>query len=270
MVIPKPKRQGFWQEQVSFVLGENYLLTVQEESERDSFELVRERIRLNKGIIRNRGVDYLLYSLWDTIIDTYFQVLEDYRERLELLEEEVVFNPSESSLGKLYHLKRELIILRRGIWPQRDTLNSIDKGEHDLLSDEVCRYLRDCYDHTVQIIDLIEVYNELLGELMNVYLSAIANKTNDVMRLLTIISTIFIPLTFVAGVYGMNFNPDKSPFNMPELNWYWGYLACWLLMLTIAGILVYLFWRRGWFKSQGLNKKLLTKIKNSFSSPEKK
>jgi magnesium transporter len=270
MVIPKPKKSGFWQEQVGFILGENYLLTVQEEAERDSFELVRERIRLNKGIIRQRGADYLLYSLWDTIIDTYFQVLEDYRERLEILEEEIIFSPSEASLGKIYHLKRELIALRRGIWPQRDALNSIDKGEHDWLSEEVCRYLRDCYDHAVQIIDLIEVYSELLGELMNVYLSAIANKTNEVMKVLTVISTIFIPLTFIAGIYGMNFNPEKSPYNMPELEWYWGYAFAWGIMLVIAGSLVFYFWRKGWFKSQGIDKKLLKKIQIAEGISEKK
>ncbi len=258
MVIPKPHKRGFWQEQVSFVLGKNYLLTVQEEPDRDSFDIIRERIRLGKGVIRTQGIDYLAYSLWDTIIDTYFRVLEDYRERLEDLEEEIVFNPKESSLSTIYRLKRELIALRRGIWPQREALNSITKGEYDLLSDEVCRHLRDCYDHTVQIIDLIEIYSELLGELMNVYLSSVANKTNEVMKVLTVISTIFIPLTFIAGVYGMNF--DNSPYNMPELHWKYGYFFALALMLSIAiGSFVY-FWRRGWFTSQEISKDLLKKI----------
>lgn len=248
MVIPKKQGLGFWQEQVSIVLGKNYVLTVQEESERDCFNLIRDHIRCNKGIIRQRGADYLAYAIWDAIIDTFFVVLETYRERIEELEEEVALKPTNKTLKKIYIMKRELLALRRAIWPQREALNSILKEGFFLISDEVRKALRDCYDHAVQIIDLIEIYNELLGDLMNLYLSSFANKTNEVMKILTVISTIFIPLTFVAGIYGMNFDPEVSPWNMPELKWYWGYPACLAAMLVIALTLVAFFWRRGWFK----------------------
>lgn len=260
MVIPKEKGIGFWQEQVSIILGQNYVLTVQEEPERDCFNLVRDRIRHNKGIIRSRGADHLAYALWDAIIDTYFVVLETYRERIEELEDEVILRASDKTLGKIYTIKRELIALRRAIWPQREALNYLLKDSVPLISKPVRRDLKDCYDHAVQIIDLIEVYSELLGELMNVYLSSFANKTNEVMKILTVISTIFIPLTFIAGIYGMNFNTDVSPWNMPELNWYWGYPACLAAMGGIAISLVIFFWRRGWFKDM-----TMTKIKQSDS-----
>ncbi|ACK68954.1 magnesium and cobalt transport protein CorA [Gloeothece citriformis PCC 7424] len=254
MVIPKEKGKGFWQEQVSLVLGKDYVVTVQEEPQRDCFNLVRDRIRHNKGIIRQRGADYLTYALWDAIIDTFFVVLETYRERIEDLEEEVAFKATHKTLNKIYKMKRELLALRRAIWPQREALNSIIKERFSLISEEVRRDFRDCYDHAVQIIDLIEVYNELLGELMNVYMSSYANKTNEVMKILTVISTIFIPLTFIAGIYGMNFDTEKSPWNMPELEWYWGYPACLSVMLFIAVSLIIFFWRRGWFKD-------MTKVK---------
>ncbi|MGH2413294.1 MAG: magnesium/cobalt transporter CorA [Microcystaceae cyanobacterium] len=252
MVILKDKQKSFWIEQVSFVLGKHYLLTVQEEPERDTFDPIRDRIRSNKGIIRQRGVPYLAYSLWDAIIDGYFPVLEDYGERLEALEDEVVFNPTEQTLTKIYQIRRELLALRRAIWPQRDAINvllrdELLQGESPLTQAEARLHLRDCYDHTVQIIDVVETYRELASGLMEVYLSAVGNKMNEIMKLLTVISTIFIPLTFIAGVYGMNFNPDKSPWNMPELNWYWGYPACLGFMLGIAATQVYFFWRRGWF-----------------------
>jgi magnesium transporter len=249
MVVLKPKEQGFWLEQVSFVLGEHYLLTVQEEPDRDCFEPIRDRLRKNKGIIRSSGADYLTYALWDAIIDGYFPVLEVYGERIEVLEDEVVQNPSDRTLTKIHQIKRELLTLRRAIWPQRDAINRLIRDGSPLVDPVVLPYLKDCYDHTVQIIDMIETDRELASGLMDVYLSAVSNKMNEVMKLLTVISTIFIPLTFVAGVYGMNFNPDASPWNMPELNWYWGYPFCWGVMTAIAIILVAYFWQRGWFKN---------------------
>ena len=248
MAVPK-KGGGFWLEQVSFVLGKRYLLTVQEEPERDCFEPVRDRLRHNKGIVRQKGADYLTYALWDAIIDGYFPVLETYGESLEALEDEVVLNPTEPTLAKIYQIRRELLALRRAIWPQRDALNSLLRDECSLFKADTRPYLRDCYDHVVQIIDVIETYRELASGLMDVYLSAASNRMNEVMKLLTVISSIFIPLTFIAGIYGMNFNPDASPWNMPELNWYWGYPLCWGVMIAIAASLVYYFWRRGWLSS---------------------
>jgi magnesium transporter len=247
MIVLKDNEDGFWLEQVSFILGKHYLLTVQEEPIRDTFEPVRDRIRNNRGSIRQRGADYLAYALWDTIIDGYFLALESYGERLEVLEDEVTVHPTRQTLTKIHQIRRELLALRRAIWPQRDAINLIICDECTLFSNDVRVYLRDCYDHAVQIIDMVETYRELASGLMDVYLSAVGNRMNEVMKLLTIISTIFIPLTFVAGIYGMNFNTDVSPLNMPELNWYWGYPLCLAVMIAIALSLTYFFWQRGWF-----------------------
>jgi magnesium transporter len=249
MVVPKPSGTGFSLEQVSLVVGQNYLLTVQEDSDKDCFRPVRRRIKFNKGSIRNMGADYLAYALWDAIIDGFFPVLEIYGEKIENLEDEVIFNPSNQSLAKVYQIKRELLALRRAIWPQRNALNILIRDGSSVINPEILVFLRDCYDHAVQIIDIIETYRELASSLTDIYLSAISNKMNEVMKLLTVISSIFIPLTFIAGIYGMNFNPDISPFNMPELEWYWGYFFCWAIMLVTAGSLIYFFWRRGWFEN---------------------
>ena len=249
MVVLNPDRSGFSKEQVSLVLGKNYLLTVQEEPEQDCFHGVRNRIECGRGIIRTQGADYLAYCLLDAIVDGYFPVLEYYGELIEDLEQEVMTNPDRSTLQKIYKIRRELLTIRRAIWPQRDAINSLIRDGSDLISHDVQIYLRDCYDHTVQVMDMVETYRELATGLMDVYLSAVSNKMNEIMKLLTVISAIFIPLTFIAGVYGMNFNPEKSPLNMPELNWYWGYPACLGLMAIVAGCLVVFFWKRGWFKS---------------------
>ena len=249
MVVPKTSGEGFSLEQVSLVVGENYVLTVQEYPEKDCLRPVRRRIKFNKGSIRDMGADYLAYALWDAIIDGYFPVLEIYGEKIEDLEDEVIFNPSNQSLAKVYQIKRELLALRRAIWPQRNALNTLIRDGSSVIDPEILVFLRDCYDHTVQIIDIIETYRELASSLTDIYLSAISNKMNEVMKLLTVISSIFIPLTFIAGIYGMNFDPNVSPFNMPELEWYWGYPFCWFLMLATASSLVFFFWRRGWFEN---------------------
>ena len=249
MVLLKEKATGFWTEQVSFVLGKHYLLTVQEEPTRDCFQSVRDRIRTGKGSIRNQGSDYLAYTLLDAIIDGFFPVLEAYGERIEELEEEVVTNPTRQTLEKIYRVRRELLALRRAIWPQRDAINALIRDGSDLISSDVRIYLRDCYDHSVQVMDLVETYRELSSGLMDVYLSSVGNRMNEIMKFLTVMSSIFIPLTFIAGVYGMNFNTDKSPWNMPELNWHWGYPLCLAVMFAIASALVVFFWRRGWFEN---------------------
>lgn len=255
MVMPKEKGNGFYSEQVSFVLGKYYLLTVQEEPERDCFQPVRDRIRHDKGTIRQRGADFLAYALLDSIIDGFFPVLEIYGERIEELEDEVVTNPTRHTLEKIYQVKRDLLTLRRAIWPQRDAINNLIRDGSTLISPDVRIYLRDCYDHAVQVMDIVETYRELSSGLMDVYLSSVGNRMNEVMKLLTVISSIFIPLTFVAGVYGMNFDTEKSPLNMPELSWYWGYPLCWAVMIAIASGLIYFFWRRGWFDNFSTIKK---------------
>jgi magnesium transporter len=249
MIMLNPEGEGFISEQVSFILGQHYLLTVQEEPAHDSFNPVRERIRSNKGCIRREKADYLMYTLLDAIIDGFFPVLESYGELIEDLEDEVVANPTRQTLEKIHRLKRELLMLRRAIWPQRDAINSLIRDGSDLISEGVRIYLRDCYDHAVQVLDMVETYRELASSLMDVYLSSVSNRMNEVMKLLTVISTIFIPLTFVAGVYGMNFDTEKSPWNMPELSWYYGYPLCWAVMVAIALSLVYYFYRKGWFEN---------------------
>ncbi|HBB36098.1 MAG TPA: magnesium and cobalt transport protein CorA [Cyanobacteria bacterium UBA8803] len=248
MVMPKPNKDGFWIEQVSFVLGKYYLLTVQEEPERDCFDPIRDRIRAAKGTIRRQGSDYLAYTLLDSIIDGFFPVLENYGEAIDDLEDEVVANPTRYTLEKIYRIRRGLLALRRAIWPQRDAINSLIRNGSNLICDEVRIYLRDCYDHIIQVMDIVETYRELTSGLMDVYLSSISNKMNEVMKFLTVMSSIFIPLTFVAGIYGMNFNTEKSPLNMPELNLYWGYPTCLAAMFAIGVGLFAFFWRRGWFE----------------------
>jgi magnesium transporter len=251
MVSLKPDAKGFVSEQVSFILGKNYLLTVQEEPEFDTFEPVRQRIHHNRGSIRQQGADYLVYALLDTVIDGFFPVLENYGERLEELEQEVIDQPNQKTLDKIHKIKRELLLLRRAIWPQRDAINSLIRDGSDLISPPVYIYLRDCYDHAVQIIDMVETYRELASNLMDVYLSSVSNRMNEVMKVLTVISTIFIPLTFVVGVYGMNFDTDL-PGNMPELKIPYGYTYCWIAMIAIATSLLIYFWRRGWLFNSDL------------------
>ncbi|MEB3282911.1 MAG: magnesium/cobalt transporter CorA [Lyngbya sp.] len=248
MVLLKPDSMTLHREQVSLILGDNYLITVQEEPRYDCLQPVRDRIRNNQGSIRKNGTDYLAYAILDAIIDGFFPVIENYSERLEALEDEVLFRPSNHTLWKIYEIKQELLVLRRAIWSQRDAINILVRDRTRLISKRVRVYLRDCYDHTINIRDMLETNRELSSDLINIYMSTMSNKMNEIMKILTVISTIFIPLTFIAGVYGMNFNPDASPWNMPELNWYWGYPVCLAVMLAIGVSLFWFFWRRGWFE----------------------
>ena len=246
MVVPKERTFGFHSEQVSLVLGKNYLLTVQEEPEYDCLEGVRSRILKGKGLIRKHKADYLAYSLLDAIIDGFFPVLEQYGERIEELEDEVIVNPSRQTLLQVYQIRRELLQLRRAIWPQRDMINALIRDCSDLISEDVRIYLRDCYDHAVQVMDMVETFRELATGLMDVYLSAVSNRMNEIMKVLTVVSSIFIPLTFIAGVYGMNFE------YMPELKWHWAYFVCLVVMAAIASGLVFFFWRRGWLENASI------------------
>lgn len=243
MVMPLDDEEGFISEQVGLVLGKHYLVTFQEEPKQDCFDPVRDRIRANKGKVRQAQADYLAYVLLDALIDNFFPVLEDYGERVEALEDEVVDNPSRQTLGKIYDIRRELLALRRSIWPLRNVINTLIRDNNHLISNDVQIYFRDCYDHVIQLLDIVETYRELASGLMDVYMSAVSNRTSEVVNFLTIISTIFIPLTFIAGVYGMNFQ------YMPELDWRWGYFACWGIMIAIATGLLIFFWRRGWFEN---------------------
>ena len=226
-------------EQVSIVLAKNYVLTFQERHG-DVLDPVRQRIRSSKGPLRNHGADYLAYAIADTIIDGYYPVLESIGDHLEGLDEAVISNPTPQLLRELNETKNRLVNLRRSIWPQREAVNKLVRGDHEAITEDVRVYLRDTYDHCVQTTEVAEMYREMITGLMSIYLSSIANRTNDVMRVLTIMASIFIPLTFLAGIYGMNFE------HMPELHVKWAYPAIWVAMLGTAGSMIVYFWRKGW------------------------
>jgi magnesium transporter len=232
-------------EQVSLFLGPDFVLTVQEQIG-DVFEPVRQRLRQGRVRIRSAGADYLAYALLDAAIDGFFPVLEELSERLAALEEEVLSAPTRDTLEQIYTIRRALTNLRRAIWPAREAINVFARTDSALVTDHTRLFLRDCYDHVLQVLDVLESYRELASGLMDTYLSSQSNRMNEVMKVLTIIATIFIPLTFIAGIYGMNFNPETSPWNMPELNWYWGYPFSLLVMGLLAVLLVLFFRRRGW------------------------
>ncbi|MFC1808552.1 magnesium/cobalt transporter CorA [Candidatus Omnitrophota bacterium] len=232
-------------EQVSLILGKNYVITFQEE-EGDVFDILRERIRTAKGRIRKMKADYLAYSLLDAIVDNYFLVLEKIGDAVETLEAEVVENPTQETQHTIYTLKREALFLRKSVWPLREVANSFTRGESALIEPATEIYLRDVYDHTIQIIDAIETLRDISSGLLDLYLSCLSNRMNEVMKVLTIIATIFIPITFVAGIYGMNFNSEISQFNMPELNWPYGYVLVWIVMVVIAVIMLMYFKRKRW------------------------
>lgn len=231
-------------EQLSLVLGPNYLLTFQERYG-DILNPVRERIRAGKGLMRTGGTGYLAYALIDTVIDGYYPILEKFGEHLEELEDRIVERPRPELLQAIHRVKREMLAIRRAIWPQRESLNQLIRDESEVISDSIKTYLRDVYDHCIQIIDVVETYRELTSGLMDVYLSSIANRQNEIMKVLTIMSTIFIPLTFIAGIYGMNFD------FLPELHVWWAYPTLLGVMAAIAGGMVLVFRRRGWIGSDG-------------------
>ena len=226
-------------EQVSLILGPNYVISFQERIG-DVFDPIRERIRKAKGRIRTMGPDYLAYSLLDAIIDNYFSILEKFGEKIESMEEEVIGDPTEKTVHQIHSLKREMILMRKSVWPLRELIREIQKSESLLINETTDIYLRDVYDHTIQIIDTIESYRDMVSGMLDIYLSSLSNKMNAVMKVLTIIATLFIPLTFVAGIYGMNFE------YMPELKVRWAYGAVWLVMITIAVIMLFYFRRKKW------------------------
>jgi magnesium transporter len=223
-------------EQVSFVLGQNFVISFQE-AVGDVFEQIRDRIRNAKGRIRKMSADYLAYALTDAIVDNYFLILEKMGEQIESMEEELIAKPSDKTVRMIHSLKRELIFLRKSVWPLRELINSLQKTESSLIMDSTEPYLRDVYDHTIQVIDTVESLRDMVSGMLDIYLSSISNRMNAVMKVLTIIATIFIPLTFVAGIYGMNFK------YMPELEWKWGYLAV-LIVMVIIGICMLIYFRR--------------------------
>lgn len=233
--------------QISLFVGKNYLISFHSGTQ-DPFDLVRQRLRQRRGRIRERRVDHLLYALLDAAIDTGFPVLERIGIELEELEVQLLESPVQDALRRLHTLRRDALLMRRLLWPQRELVSQLLRDGNDLIEDETRLYFRDCHDHAIQILDLLETYRDMTTGMLDLYLSSNSNRLNEVMRVLTVIATIFIPLTFVVGVYGMNFgNKSDSPWNMPELNWYYGYPILWMIMIAIAGGMVYFFRRRGWF-----------------------
>ncbi|MHC4411962.1 MAG: magnesium/cobalt transporter CorA [Planctomycetota bacterium] len=226
-------------EQVSLVLGQNFVISFQEEVG-DVFEQIRDRIRNAKGRIRKMSADYLAYALIDAIVDNYFLILEKMGEQIESMEEEFIAKPSDKTVRRIHALKRELIFLRKSVWPLRELVNSMEKTESSLITDSTEPYLRDLYDHTIQVIDTIESFRDMVSGMLDIYLSSISNRMNAVMKVLTIIATIFIPLTFIAGVYGMNFK------DMPELGWKWGYPIVLIIMALVASAMLIYFKRKKW------------------------
>lgn len=246
MPIPGPR---FETEQLSIFLRDRFLLTFQERHG-DCFDPIRDRLQKSQTRIRGRSADYLAYALLDAVIDSYFPILEQYGEKVEDLEAALLQQADGSLITEIYELKRDLLNIRRAVWPLREMVNALLRDDTPLIAEETRIFMRDCYDHTVQLMDMVETYREIATSLVDLHMSTVSNRLNEVMKVLTIFATIFIPLGFVAGVYGMNFNPEKSPWNMPELSWYFGYPMALGLMAAIAGGLVYFFYRKGWIGSR--------------------
>jgi len=226
-------------EQVSLILGANFVLSFQE-NVGNVFNPIRERIRSGKGKIRKMGADYLVYALLDAIVDNYFIILEKIGEQIEFLEEKLVINPVPETLNIIHKLKKEMLFFRKSVWPLREVISVLERGESQFIKGSTKIFLRDVYDHNIQIIDTIETLQEMLSGMLDIYLTGISNRLNAVMKVLTIIATIFMPLTFIAGVYGMNFK------FMPELEWRWGYPLILLTMITIGILMLFYFKRKKW------------------------
>lgn len=235
------------EEQVSIILGDNFVITFQEEKEGDVFGDIRQRLRAGKGRIRKMKADYLAYAMLDAIVDNYFVILEKLGERIESIEELLVDKPDRQTLQAINRVKRSLIFLRKSVWPLREVARTVTQTESPLIRQESLAYFRDIHDHIIQAVDTIEAFRDTVSGMLDIYLSSLSHRLNEVMKVLTIIATIFMPLTFIAGIYGMNFNTHASAWNMPELNWPLGYLfALFLMVNVVTGMVVY-FKKKNWF-----------------------
>ena len=239
MLYPGDNKEDTEAEQVSLIFGSNFVISFQER-EGDVFDPLRDRIRKHKGRIRQAGSDYLAYALLDAIVDNYFLILENVGEKIEDTEQRLATNPNPETLMFIHELKKEMIFLRKSIWPLREVISGLERCESPLIHESTGTYLRDVYDHTIQIIDTVESFRDMISGMLDIYLSSISNKMNAVMKVLTIFASIFIPLTFFAGVYGMNFN------YLPELEWRWGYFGFWGVVILAAGSMVFYFKRKKW------------------------
>jgi magnesium transporter len=231
--------------QVAIFVGKRFIVSFCEADIGD-FQSIVDRLQQPASRLRSRGVDFLLYSMLDIVVDQGFPVLEDFGSRLDDLEMDVLDAADRATLESIQTLKRELIMLRGKLWSHREVVNQLQRDEDDFISSGTQVYLRDCYDHAIQIIDLLEIYREMTAGMLEIYLSTVSNRMNDIMRLLTVIATVFIPLTFIVGVYGMNFDPQAGPLSMPELQQPFGYVVVWLIMIIIAGLMLAYFHRKRW------------------------
>lgn len=229
-------------EQISFILGPNYLISFLESlpGERDVFRNVSERIKSRRGKLARLGSDYLLYALLDSVVDHYFLVLEHLGEKIETLEDKIAVQPQPELLHELHALKQNMLFMRKSVWPVRELVSALERGESAHIHETTLIYLRDIYDHIIQVIETVEIYRDMLSGMLDIYLSSVSNRMSEVMKMLTIISTIFIPLTFIAGVYGMNFD------YMPELKWQYGYPLILTVMLAISLVMIRYFQKRKW------------------------
>ena len=239
MLYINEKTKEIHSEQVSLILGKNFVISFQE-SKGDVFDTVRERIRKGKGRIRKMGSDYLVYSLIDAVVDNYFSILEKIGDDVEGMENDVVTSPDPELLQKIYNLKREMIYLRKSVWPLREVINGLLREESKLIKNSTQIFLRDLYDHTIQTIDTIETFRDMISGMLDIYMSSVSNKMNEIMKVLTIFAAIFIPLTFIAGIYGMNFQ------YMPELSIQWAYPAVWIIIIIVTATLLAYFKHRKW------------------------
>ncbi|MDD5081599.1 MAG: magnesium/cobalt transporter CorA [Candidatus Omnitrophota bacterium] len=239
MVMFDDKNKEITAEQVSFILGEDFVVSFQEK-EGDVFDPIRERIRKAKGRVRKMKADYLAYSLIDAVIDNYFSILEKLDDKIEIIEETLISNPEPNTLGDIYKLKRDIIFLKKSIWPLREAVNSLERAESDIISENMGVFFRDIYDHTIQAIDTVETFRDMVSGMLDIYLSSISNRMNEIMKVLTIFAAIFIPLTFIAGIYGMNFE------FMPELKWKWGYFMALSIMFLLGTGMLFYFRKKKW------------------------
>lgn len=232
-------------QQLGLFVGEDFVVSFEEEPS-ELLKLIGRRIHDGHSQMRKNGPDFLAYAILDSIIDEYFPLLEAFGEHLDELEDEITDHPPRDLIHRIHEVRMELRSARRIVWQQREALNILIRSTNQLIHETTRLFLRDCLDHTIQLVELLEVYHENCSDLRDIYLSSISNRMNEIMMVLTVIATIFIPLSFIAGLYGMNFNTQKSPLNMPELNWYFGYPFALLLMASVAGGLLFYFYRRGW------------------------
>ena len=240
-------------EQMSMFIGDGFVLTFQE-TPGDWFEPVRQRIRDPRSRLRVNGADFLAYTLIDAVVDAFFPILEDLGEQLEDLEQDIMEDPRHEHIPLIHQLRRDLLMVRRAVWPMRELINSLLRDDHPSIDTKTQLFLRDCYDHTVQLMDMVDTNREIISGLVDMHLSAASNRMNEVMKVLTIIATIFMPLSFIASLYGMNFDPSKSPWNMPELDWRYGYPFVIALMASVTGGMLIYFRRKGWLGGKRASK----------------